>query len=523
VRDRLLGHVSKDRDWVVVGETPETMLAAGFEQVGADFPVFLHPETREEHALARTERKVGSGYLGFETAHGPEVTLEEDLRRRDLTINAMAMDADGTLVDPYGGAADLRAGVLRAVSEAFAEDPLRVLRVARFAARYGFEVEEGTRRMCTRISRLDEFATLSADRVGVETLKALGEPGPDRYFRFLADIGALGVHYPEIAALAGQAQPVAHHPEGDAFEHTMLVLRRAAVEDLPPSARFGALVHDLGKGLTPKDRLPRHHGHEQAGVPLVDAMCRRLRLSNELARAGRIAAEWHTHVHRIGEMKPSTVARLADALDVRHHPDNAVLLEQVSRCDARGRLGHEDDPYPQGARFLAAMEAAASVRFRDSFTPAEIAAMSVEARKTALARITAAAIRERLRAPADDTPFTPGITVVHGEEVYHDGAVRGVVQTYDLPDGRHGLSILEWSSLSEKGNGHTTRALEWLRERYAQICADGIGMVDPDGEQGPARGSVSYWRHMQSKGLVDILLDDEGNVVQPLQDTTPVP
>lgn len=409
VRDELLGLVPEDDDYVIVGATPEQMLALGYQQVGADFPVFLHPVTREEHALARTERKSGWGHKGFVTAYDPNVTLFDDLVRRDLTINAMAKDEDGRLIDPHGGRKDLQDGILRAVSPAFAEDPLRVLRIARFAARYGFAIDPETADMCRQVAASDEFAGLTAERVGGELMKALGTAQPEQFFRALASLDALHQHFPEIHDLIGQSQPEEHHPEGDAFEHTMLVLRQAASMTKDVDLRFAALVHDLGKGLTPKELLPKHHGHEEAGVPLVAALSHRLRLPTDTRRKGQVAARYHAYVHRIEEMNASRISRLADEIGATHSRGNVELLSLIGLCDRRGRLGREDADYPQAAYFEGVMDAVAGAKFRDRFTPEEIRGMSVERRQNEQARMRVDAVKSWLhdRHHADSTAPAP--------------------------------------------------------------------------------------------------------------------
>jgi tRNA nucleotidyltransferase (CCA-adding enzyme) len=364
VRDRLLGREVRERDWVVVGATPAELTRAGYIPVGRDFPVFLHPKTKEEHALARLERKVAPGYHGFTTEFSPDVTLEDDLRRRDLTINAMAEDEHGAIVDPYGGRRDLDARVLRHVSEAFTEDPVRILRVARFAARYaplGFRVAEETMALMRRMVADGEAAALVAERVWAETEKALGEPCPDVFIRVLRDCGALAVVYPEIDALFGVPQPEKWHPEVDTGEHQLLALRAAVKLGANVATRFAVLVHDLGKGVTPADRLPSHHGHEDAGVALVERLCARVRVPNQLRELGVITARYHTHVHRALELRADTVLRTLEACDALRRPERFADLLLACEADARGRTGFEDRDYPQRAFFLEARERAAAV------------------------------------------------------------------------------------------------------------------------------------------------------------------
>lgn len=360
VRDRLLGLPVQDRDWVVVGATPELMRARGFRQVGADFPVFLHPETQEEHALARTERQTGRGHGGFLT-QTDGVTLEQDLLRRDLTINAMAMTACGTLIDPHGGRADLAAGVLRHVSDAFAEDPLRVLRVARFAARLGFSVAPQTMALMRQLSadgRLDE---LTAERVWSETERALMEPRPDRYIEVLRECGALARVMPEVDALFGVPQRADHHPEVCTGAHVLLCLAVAARQQQPLAVRFAVLTHDLGKGITPLDELPSHRGHEERGIELVERFCERLRVPRAVRELALVVCEHHLRVHRCAEMRPGTVLSLLESLRAFRSPEFFGQALAACEADARGRLGLEDRDYPQVERLLHAADVARQV------------------------------------------------------------------------------------------------------------------------------------------------------------------
>jgi tRNA nucleotidyltransferase (CCA-adding enzyme) len=366
VRDRLLGRPHHEHDYVVTGATPDELTALGYRPVGKDFPVFLHPATGEQYALARTERKTGPGYYGFATRHSPDVTLEDDLARRDLTINAMAQDADGTLVDPHGGLRDLEARLLRHVSPAFVEDPLRVLRVARFAARFaplGFTVAPETMALMRRITAGGELAALVPERVWVETERALGEERPRMYFDVLRDCGALSVVFPELVALDGVPQPATWHPEGDAGLHTMLVLEAAAELSVDTTVRFAALVHDVGKGLTPPEQWPRHIGHEESGARLIDAMSRRLRIPNEHHDLAVLVARHHAKVHRAAELRPGTLLELLEATDAFRRAERFDRLVVACEADARGR-GPElrAAPYPQAALVRRAREAAAAVR-----------------------------------------------------------------------------------------------------------------------------------------------------------------
>ncbi|OAT45111.1 tRNA nucleotidyltransferase [Proteus hauseri ATCC 700826] len=350
VRDQLLNMPVKDRDWVVVGATPKQLLELGYQQVGKDFPVFLHPETHEEYALARTERKSGSGYTGFTCYAAPDVTLEDDLQRRDLTINAIAYCVDGEYVDPYHGRDDIKARLLRHVSSAFSEDPLRVLRVARFAARFaplGFKVAPETLLLMQKMTQSGELNALTAERVWKETEKALESKAPQVYFDVLRQCGALKVLFPEIDALFGVPAPEKWHPEIDTGIHTMMVLNIASQLTDDIAVRFSALCHDLGKGLTPAEKWPHHHDHGPAGVPLVEALCQRYRIPNHIRDLARLTARFHDHIHRIDRMRPSKVIRLFDAIDAWRKPERVSQLAMVSEADARGRQGLETLVYPQ--------------------------------------------------------------------------------------------------------------------------------------------------------------------------------
>ncbi|HEY9199934.1 MAG TPA: multifunctional CCA addition/repair protein [Gammaproteobacteria bacterium] len=364
VRDKLLGLPVKERDWVVVGATPEQMVKLGYRPVGKDFPVFLHPETHEEYALARTERKTAPGYKGFVVHASPDVTLEEDLKRRDLTINAMAEAADGTLIDPFNGREDLDQGLLRHVSNAFDEDPVRILRVARFAARFakwGFKVAHGTHALMQRMVGNGEVEHLVPERVWAETLKALNEDAPSRYFEVLQRCGALAVIFPELEKLSGVPQPAHHHPEVDTGVHCLMVLDMSARLSANPRVRFAALVHDLGKGETPTDILPHHHGHEQRSVALVEALCKRLRIPNEFRDLAVKVARYHSHCHHAFELRAATLLDTLTGLDAFRRPE--ILEEFLLACeaDSRGRGGFEERPYPQADYFRAALRAARAV------------------------------------------------------------------------------------------------------------------------------------------------------------------
>lgn len=362
VRDHLLGHQAQDTDWVVVGSTPEQMIAQGFRPVGGDFPVFLHPHSNEEYALARTERKSGHGYGGFTFFAEPSVSLEEDLQRRDLTINAMAMDPHGTLIDPYGGAVDLEKRVLRHVSPAFAEDPLRVLRVARFAARFaglGFTIAEETQELMQQLAESGELQHLTAERVWQEFARALMEPAPDVFIRVLHNTGALLTLLPEVDCLFGVPQRAEFHPEVDTGVHVLLVLQQCARFEQNLNVRWACLLHDLGKGTTPAHILPRHLEHETRGVPLIRAVNQRLRVPREPAELALLVGEYHLHSHRALELKPSTLLKLLQRLDFLRRPGRLEDFINACEMDARGRLGLAGKEYPQ-AQYL--REAAACVR-----------------------------------------------------------------------------------------------------------------------------------------------------------------
>jgi tRNA nucleotidyltransferase (CCA-adding enzyme) len=365
VRDKLLGLPPvQDRDYVVVGATPEQMVAQGFKPVGADFPVFLHPQTKEEYALARTERKSGHGYRGFTVYSAPDVTLEDDLRRRDLSINAMAEDEAGNLIDPYGGADDLRRGVLRHVSPAFAEDPVRILRVARFAARLAarnFHVAPATLELMRAMVASGEVDHLVAERVWEELRRALGEATPSRFIQVLRECGAHARLFPEIEALFGVPQPSMHHPEVDTGVHILLVLDAAARLTTDTRARFAALMHDLGKGTTPKAEWPQHIGHEDRGAQLVREFCERFRVPNEYRDLAVIAARFHGHCHKVMELRAATLVDTFEAMDLFRRPERAELFVLACEADFRGRTGLDERPYPQAGQFLRAFGAARGV------------------------------------------------------------------------------------------------------------------------------------------------------------------
>jgi len=363
VRDELLGLPPRERDWVVVGARPEELLAQGFKPVGKDFPVFLHPQTGEEYALARTERKTAPGYRGFETLFSPDVTLEQDLERRDLTINAIAQDPDsGTLIDPFGGQRDLRERSLRHVSPAFVEDPVRVLRVARFAARLaplGFNVAPATLAVMREIAARGELDALVSERVWQETQRALEMPAPARFFEVLRDANALPVIFPELHALFGVPQPERWHPEIDSGVHTLMVLDQAAKLSQDPVVRFAALTHDLGKGTTPPEEWPRHIAHEQRGAALVEKLCDRLRIPNAYRELAVLVARYHLEAHRVAELRAGTLLDMLERLDAFRRPERFEQFVLACEADARGRRGLENRDYPQADHLRRARVAAA--------------------------------------------------------------------------------------------------------------------------------------------------------------------
>ena len=372
VRDALMGERVNDRDWVVVGSTPEAMTAQGFVPVGKDFPVFLHPQTREEYALARTERKTARGYKGFAVQAAPDVTLEEDLARRDLTVNAMAVPEalahkapsawTGKIVDPYGGQRDLQAKVLRHVTEAFAEDPVRILRLARFAARFSdLSVADETMALMRQMVEDGEVDHLVPERVWQELVKGMMSDRPSRMFEVLRTCGALKVLLPEMDRLWGVPQRPEYHPEIDTGVHMMMVMDMAARLNMPLSVRVACLMHDLGKGTTPADVLPRHLGHEGRSVKLLQKVCERLRVPTDCKELAEVVAREHGNIHRSAELGPEALMRLLDRCDAIRQPERFARVLQACECDARGRLGFEAAAYPQAARLLKAQQAALSV------------------------------------------------------------------------------------------------------------------------------------------------------------------
>ena len=392
VRDQLLGDTSTDLDWVVVGASEDIMLKLGFSPVGRDFPVYLHPTTHQEYALARRERKTGPGYRGFETTASPDVTLEDDLSRRDITINAMARSRQGKLIDPWGGATDLAAGVLRHVSAAFTEDPLRVLRVARFAARYhdrGFRVATETLALMERMVTNGELGTLTPERIWQELSRALSVGQPAEFFRTLRKCNALGTIFPELDALFGVPQPQAHHPEGDAGIHTLLVLEQAA--ELSPNSkiRFAALVHDLGKGATPPQHWPKHIGHEKRGLKLVGKLCDRLRVPADYRRLALQVTEYHLLMHRLDMLRPQTVLKLLNRLDAFRNPDRIEDFALACEADARGRGTGLATDYPSTKLLQAYLQAVTALSFSDLETTAKDGrARGREVRKRRLAALS---------------------------------------------------------------------------------------------------------------------------------------
>ena len=362
VRDELLGLQVKDRDYVVVGSTPEAMEAAGFKSVGKDFPVFLHPKTHEEYALARTERKTAKGYKGFAVHASPEVTLEEDLARRDLTINAIAKDADGKLIDPFNGLADIQSKTLRHVSDAFAEDPVRILRAARFAARFTeFTVAPETMRLMRKMVDAGEVDALVSERVWQELAKGLMEHKPSRMFEVLRACGALQKIFPELDRLWGVPQSAEYHPEIDTGIHVMMVIDFAASHNFSLPVRFAALTHDLGKGTTPKDILPRHIGHEERSVGLLKDVCKRLRVPNDCKELAHIVAKFHGKAGRVEEMRPSTLVQFLQDTDAIRQPERFKEFLRACESDSRGRTGYEDKPYTRAAFWLKVLDAAMEV------------------------------------------------------------------------------------------------------------------------------------------------------------------
>ena len=377
VRDALLGLPVQDRDWVVVGATPEALVAQGYVPVGKDFPVFLHPASREEYALARTERKTAQGYRGFSVHAAPDVTLEEDLARRDLTINAIAQGEDGALTDPYGGQRDIAARVLRHVTEAFSEDPVRILRVARFAARFpDFSIAPETLALIQRMVADGEVDALVPERVWQELSRALMAQQPSRMFEVLRACGALTKLLPEVARLWGVPQRAEYHPEVDTGVHLMMVLDMAAQLNAPLAVRFACLGHDLGKGTTPQAEWPRHIGHEERSARLLKALCLRLRVPNDCSEMADVVAREHGNIHRSSEFGAAALVRLLERCDAFRKPERFADILLACECDARGRLGLNEQPYPQRQRLLGALSAAQNVSTAEVAAAAEAQGLS---------------------------------------------------------------------------------------------------------------------------------------------------
>ena len=377
VRDALLGLPVQDRDWVVVGATPEALVAKGYVPVGKDFPVFLHPSSREEYALARTERKTAPGYRGFAVHAAPDVTLEEDLARRDLTINAIAQGEDGALTDPYGGQRDIAARVLRHVTDAFTEDPVRILRVARFAARFpDFSIAPDTMALMQRMVTDGEVDALVPERVWQELARGLMAQQPSRMFEVLRACGALHKLLPEVARLWGVPQRAEYHPEVDTGVHLMMVLDMAAQLQAPIEVRFACLGHDLGKGTTPQAEWPRHIGHEERSARLLKALCLRLRVPNDCSELADVVAREHGNIHRSSEFGAAALVRLLERCDAFRKPERFADILLACECDARGRLGLNEQPYPQRQRLLGALTAAQSVNTAEVAAAAEAQGLS---------------------------------------------------------------------------------------------------------------------------------------------------
>lgn len=410
VRDTLLGLPRTDRDWVVTGATPDVMLSLGFKQVGRSFPVFLHPVTREEYALARKERKTGPGYRGFSVAFGPEVTLEEDLYRRDLTINAMAMDRDGHLIDPIQGQRDLERRQLRHVSEAFAEDPLRVLRVARFQAslyHLGFTVAPETMAMMTNLSAHGELETLSPERIWQETERALNTNNPEVYFSVLHQCHALEILFPELAKLVDQTQPIQYHPEGDAWQHTLEVLSQASNLSADPLVRFAALTHDLGKGATPKEQLPHHRGHDRHGVERIQSMSQRLCIPGRFRYLAMQTARFHMVIHQLPNLRPKTILKLLESMHAFHETDSLDRLLIVCQADRWRRTGSFFPQEEAKALLHACLQAAQSC----DAAPLHDQGLSGAALGKALWQKRTQAIKKTLISFLPDKPQNEGVCV----------------------------------------------------------------------------------------------------------------
>lgn len=407
VRDFLMNDESKDIDWVVVGATEQDMLDRGFTKVGADFPVFLHPDNGQEYALARTERKTGKGYNGF-TVDIENVTLKDDLKRRDLTINAMALDPHKNVIDYFNGMEDIKNSILRHVdAEAFKEDPVRVLRIGRFLARWPeFAVAKETMTLCREMVLAGELEHLTPERVWKETEKALCEIIPSRYFVFLRMVGALEIVFPEIYALIGQTQPYEHHPEGDAFVHTMQVLDNCAEEWYDePLGPFCALTHDLGKGTTHKDKLPHHSGHEQRGVEIIKTMCERLRIPNAFRDHAMLVSAYHTHIHNFHILKATTIVKMFDDLNFRKNKNIINILPLIAFADATGRtLFHKFRPYPNRDRAITTFYQLSNVKISNYFSKEEIQDMSIDNIKNYLYKEKVKIVKQIRKGENSDVP-----------------------------------------------------------------------------------------------------------------------
>ena len=402
IRDELLGLPVKDRDWVVVGGTPQALIAQGFRPVGKDFPVFLHPDTHEEYALARTERKTGAGYKGFVFHYAPDVSLADDLHRRDLTVNAIARAADGTLIDPLNGLADLRNRVLRHAGAAFAEDPVRILRVARFAARFDdFSIAPETLALMRDMVISGEVDALVPERVWQEIARGLMEAHPSRLFETLRACGALARLMPELDRLWGVPQRADHHPEVDTGVHVMMVIDAAARAGGSLAVRFAALTHDLGKGTTPADILPRHIGHEARSVTLVSTLCARLRAPAEVRDLARIVAREHGLIHSAAQLRPQTLLTLLERMDALRRPERLPAVLAACEADARGRLGMAERAYPQAARMRLALQAALAVDAGSIAALAATQGLTGEAIRDRVRQARSAAIAQALPAQAD--------------------------------------------------------------------------------------------------------------------------
>jgi len=399
VRDKLLELPVRERDWVVVGASADDLLQLGYQQVGKDFPVFLHPQTHDEHALARKETKTGHGYKGFSFDAAETVSLEDDLLRRDLTVNAIAEDSNGKLIDPYGGRQDLENKILRHVSPAFSEDPLRVLRVARFAARFahlGFTIAEETLALMTNIVNAGELEHLVSERIWREFETALSESSPVTFFRTLRECGALAALLPEVNNLFGVPQPEKYHPEIDTGDHTFMVIEQATRLTDDPVVRYATLVHDVGKGVTPRDNWPHHYRHEHLGLDLIKAINARLKVPREYADTALLVCEYHTRMHRLGELRSGTVLDLLEALDAFRRPERMQRFLTACEADSRGRTGLEEIDYPQRELLLAAHEAASSLDVGGLLAAHEEKKGNTEAIKALVHQRRSELIRERL-------------------------------------------------------------------------------------------------------------------------------